>query len=346
MRVNRHIYWFSFYNLDAISARYRGKYILDFLNVNHEVSYDFVFPSYKLLPFLLFIRVYLCALFHSKKSTLIVVQKVCTNNLYASCLKILCKLRSGKVVYDIDDAEWTRYPPQNINYFVKNAYLCTVGSSLIETYCKQFNSNTVLITSPIIDHNIRKENRSDVFTIGWVGDYSDHRKSLEQYFFNALLKIDGDMKVVLLGLRTKEEKDSVEKIFSNKSNIHFEMPLNVDWLNEEAIYRTIKTFDLGISTLSDSEFDLAKSAFKVKQYLSCGVPVLSCNKSENRKFVINNFNGYLCDNSEEFYNYIVKIKEMDASEYNLMSYNCIQNTEIFGIKSYCELFMSNTNRMM
>ena len=35
-------------------------------------------------------------------------------------------------------------------------------------------------------------------------------------------------------------------------------------------------------------FNQAKSAFKAKQYLSCGIPVIASDVGENRKFVLNN----------------------------------------------------------
>ena len=340
---HRHIYWFSFYNLDSISGRYRGKYVLEYLNKYYNVTYSFVFPSYKLYLFFVFIKTFLAALFHLNKKSIIVIQKVCTNNSYAKSLKLLNKIRPSKIIYDIDDAEWTRYDPENLNYFIENSHACFVGSDVVYDYCKQRNPNVTLITSPIIDHHIYKTKKNLQFTIGWIGDYSDHKESLKANFFQAIYNINFSMKVVLLGIKNQEEKNSILIFFESKKNIQFEIPLILNWKNEKEIYTLISSFDVGISTLSNSEFDKGKSAFKLKQYLSCGIPVLSSNLGENSKFVNHGINGYLCENSADFYIYINHLKNLNNADYDLMCNNCKLNNDVFSMKTYCELFMLKSN---
>ena len=100
-----HIYWFAPFHLMSPSTRYRGNYPLQYLKKHHNQSYDFVYPDNSLKGLLHFIKIYLSALLFRKQNSLIVIQKVCTNRLYAKALKLLIRIHKKNTLYDIDDAE-------------------------------------------------------------------------------------------------------------------------------------------------------------------------------------------------------------------------------------------------
>ncbi len=144
-----------------------------------------------------------------------------------------------------------------------------------------------------------------------MGFFSAHRQSLYKYFLPALKLIDFDIKLKIIGITKKKHIDELNLYFSGFKNIALDLTQEINWLDEFEIYKHIRYFDVGISTLMDNELDLAKSAFKLKQYLSCGVPVLATSNGENKYFLNNGYNGFFCDSPSEFYKMIIYLNDLD-----------------------------------
>ncbi len=331
----QHIYWFAYFSIDEPSVRYRGKYALNLWQAQYGISSSFVYPSYKWRNILHFLRVYFEALCWRKKDSIIVFENIYTHRIYTFALKLLLFWQKKHSLYDIDDADYTRFPPDVIHHFMRNCEACSVGSQGILEYTKAFNSQVFLLTSPVIAHNFVKGKRNSLFTIGWIGYYSAHKESLKTLFFPALLDIDFPVKLVLLGV-AERYRNEVITFFSANKNIFLEMPKNIDWLAETAIYAQIQQFDVGISPLLKTEFNIAKSAFKQKQCLSCGVPVLATPLGENIRFLEAGKNGYFCENPADFQTGILRLKNMTEEEYQLLSQHARKSFETFSMAHYCE----------
>src|SRR5690606_1249031 len=119
--------------------------------------------------------------------------------------------------------------------------------------------------------------------------------NLTQLFFPALHDVKFPLTLKLLGVASENEVLEIKSFFKNNPFITVDAPLHLDWLNENTIYEIIQSFNLGVSPLLDNEFNRGKSAFKLKQCLSCGIPVLGSSVGENKTFLQDGFNGYLCD---------------------------------------------------
>lgn len=267
-------------------------------------------------------------------------QKIYTKGIYATALKFLLFFRPKHTLYDIDDAEHTRRPAQTIHYFMKRCSVCSAGSISLMDYIKQFNANVSLLTSPIIDHGVVKTALQKTITVGWIGYYGAHRQSLTQLFFPALDNINFPLKFKLLGVANKIEEQEIKSYFKNNKNISVETPLNLDWFDEQAIYETISTFDIGISPLIDNEFNRAKSAFKLKQCMSCGVPVLASSVGENPMFIQDGVNGYLCNNPDDYFQKLMLIKNAPNDSYAKLSMNAKRSFPTFSIDNYCTTFIN------
>ena len=133
-----HIYWFAPYNLTCPSTRYRGKYPLEYLKENSGIEYDFVIPDSSTKGIFHFIKVYFSILLFRKKNSLIVIQKICSNRIYANALKILIRISKKNTIYDLDDAEYYRQPVNTLHYFLRNCQYVQTGSSALLKYCLQF----------------------------------------------------------------------------------------------------------------------------------------------------------------------------------------------------------------
>ena len=334
------VYYFSFYNISSPTVRYRGKFPLDFLAKNYFIQSYLILPSYKLPTILLFIKAYFSALVFPKKDSLIIIQSVYTKSIYATALKFLVKIRGRRCFFDLDDADYLRYPPETIYYFLKNCKAATLGSTELVKNLSHLNKNTILLTCPIKDLNIVKQIKNQVLTIGWIGDFTKgHKESLLTTFFPSLINLPFKINLILLGVERKEEHLFLVEYFKTFDNVSVEIPANTDWLNEVAIQQKIATFDIGIATLLDDEFNRSKSAFKLKQCLNNGVPVLSSNIAENNRFIETGKNGYLCETPTEFRQRIIEFNAMNVGEYKLFSNSARASIHKFDLKHFCENMM-------
>lgn len=335
-----HIYWFSYFNLDEPSVRYRAKFPLQHLKDKHGITFSIVYPGYGFQNLSNFILTFFSALFFRKSNSIIVFQKIYTWGIYATALKLLLFFRPQHTLYDIDDAEHTRRPAQTIHHFMKRCSACSAGSKSLVDYSRQFNQNVFLLTSPVIDHGLTKETLEKTFTVGWVGYYGAHKQSLTELFFPALYDIDFPIKLKLLGVANKQEGQQIKAHFKDYKNISVETPLCLDWLNEHSIYEIIATFDIGVSPLLDTEFNRGKSAFKLKQCLSCGVPVLGSSVGENKVFLQDGVNGYLCDNPKDYFQKLTSLKNSQNGSYTKLCLNAKKSFPTFSIDNYCTIFIN------
>jgi glycosyltransferase involved in cell wall biosynthesis len=346
----KHIYWFSHYNLDAPSTRYRAKYALEYLAEEKGISYSFVTPGYGINNIIRFISVYFSVLFFRKKNSLIVFQRIYTDGLYAKALKLLLLIRRKNTLDDLDDAEYLYHSDKTIKFFMKNCGACSVGSESLKDYTLKFNTNTYIYTSPIIPHNKIKKQKNGLLTIGWIGFYNtdekfeeSHKKNISHLFLPALLEIEFDVKFVVLGITLEKDKNELTRFYAGNKNIQLEIPLFINWRDEFTIYERITAFDIGISPLLDNEGNRAKSAFKLKQYFSCGVPAMGSSVGENSKFLHHGITGFICDTHTEYADTIRKIKQMNSTEYNGLSERALASVEQFSLDQYCLQLINTYN---
>ena len=335
------IYWFAFYNPDSPSVRYRAQYPLDYLKNNYGISFYLVIPSYKTSRILKFIWAYFSALLFRKPNSLIVIQRLNSNFIYANLLRLLIKIQKTNTVYDLDDAIYLENPPRTIFYYIKNCSALSVGSNELYKSLSKFNKNIHINTSPTPNLDISKKHKNSVLTIGWIGEFGGgHKESLTRYFFPALKELPFKIKLVLLGVVDASEYEFLTGYFKNVDSVLLEMPQDIPWKDERYIQECIAEFDIGVATLLDTEIQRSKSGFKAKQYLNNGVPVLSPDIPENNCFVKHGYNGFLCPAPSDYRDRIIEISEMSQERYAALSSNCRQSIRHFDLAKYCSDFQS------
>lgn len=286
-----------------------------------------------------FMAAYLRVLLFRKRGSVIVFQKLHTNRWYVRALKVLLRLRPKATIYDTDDADYLRFPVNTIHHFATNCTVCTVGSRALQDYFKGLNSRTMLLTSPVIQHANRKSIRAAVFTVGWIGYWCDHRDSLMELVFPALRALSFPLKLVLIGVTDANAVKELETYFAGRPHITLDCPLDIDWLDEEGIYQRIASLDAGIAPLLDTEMNRAKSAFKAKQYLSCGVPVLGSAVGENKTFIRHGTNGFICKNAAEYGSRLSDLANMPVEKYVVLSRGACATETCFSMIHYCRQFL-------
>lgn len=345
----RYVYAFCFFSPLSASIRYRILHVLAELEITHGIKYSIVHPGYSFKNMLHFLKTYLSALLFREKNSVIIFQKIHADNLYVKALKFLARAQKKNTLYDTDDADYLRFPTENIHFFMRTCADCAVGSEHLQNYVRQYNKNVAMITSPVLTHNKLKQELNDTLTIGWVGEYNSnggdipdysHVVSLNTLVFPAVKKLGFRCDLVLLGVVNQESAEAIRQYFASNPNIRVITPQNIDWLDENNTYEQISRFDIGVSPLTDHEFNHAKSAFKLKQYLSAGVPVLASPIGENKTFLEEGKNGFPCSTSEDFYQNILRIKSLNKEDYFAMSDHAKNSFEKFSVKKYCEDFLA------
>ncbi|MFN3530336.1 MAG: glycosyltransferase [Bacteroidia bacterium] len=335
----KHIYWFAYHNADEASVRYRAIYPLQRMQEKHNISFDFVYPSYHWANVRHFIRVYVSVLFFRKRQSVIVYQKLFNKGPYTQLLRFLLFVRPSCSFYDIDDAEYLRRPDETILYFAKRTTACLGGSTALVEYLLRLNSRAYLLGSPVMRHHWLGQQQTGALCLGWIGYYGAHRENLEQLLFPALKRLPFPVRLKLLGVQSQSELDALSKSFSPFPHIVIEAPLNLNWHNEASIYQHISSFDLGLAPLLDTPFNQAKSAFKLKQCLSCGIPVLASPVGENSRLLQDGINGYLCADEEAFYQKLVRFKKLTPEQNKQMQLNARASLAHFSLDHYCQQWL-------
>lgn len=336
----KHIYWFAYFDASEPSVRYRAKYPLQLLHQQNQITYDLVEPGYRLSIIFRFAKCYLEVLLNRKRDSVIVFEKIRTRRSYAALLKLLLKIHPDRTVYDIDDADYLKFPPQTIEYFAKNCSLCTVGSHTLAAFMKKYNRSVEIVTSPVVSHKYIKQQRNAVFTVGWIGYYNAHRESLLQLLFPAVAQLCFPVRLVLMGVTKPAHINEIEDYFAAFPLVTLTMPQNIDWHNEENVYQQVSTFDVGVAPLLDTEVNRAKSAFKLKQYLSCGVPALASATGENERFLHQGTNGFICNTVAEYTDRITQFAAMSGAEYAALSENARNSSSSFSMQLFCDRLLS------
>lgn len=335
----KHIYWFAYYNSDSPSVRYRCMMPLAWMKENKNISFDIVYPGYRWKEIRNFITVYFEILFAGKIESIIVIQKVHTNKIYGRLLKLLVRLKIRNVIYDIDDADYLKYDPHVIHFFMRNCTSCFCGSNAIMQYNGRYNINNVLLTSPVPYSNKIKGNKNALFTVGWIGFYNAHRESFVQFIFEALKQIHFPVQLIILGVVKEVHSKEIKDAFRAQSNIQIKIPIDINWNDDSRIQSMIAEFDAGLAPLTDTPVNASKSAFKMKQYLSCGVPVLASPVGENAFFLQDKVNGFYCSTIEEFVLNLKLLNDMKNEDYRKLSINALQSSKSFTMESYCNNFL-------
>lgn len=344
MRSFQHIYWFAPYNLTCPSTRYRGLMPLEQLK-KKGVSYDFFYPQASLRAYFHFLYLVISIAFFRKENSLLVIQKVCSVRMYGRVLQWLVRRSPLATLYDLDDAEYYRQPTISLHFFLQSCQWIQVGSHALADYARQFNDQVFLNTSPVPLQAITKKSKNDCLTLGWVGDFGNgkaiskafaHKTSLFQLLFPVLKELDFPVKLVLLGVKRLEDIPLIKHYFEGCPHVQLEIPTALDWTNDTWLYSYITQFDLGLSPLVAHPFNEAKSAFKAKQYLACGVPVIGSAVGENAAFVQQGYNGWLCSSPKEWKAALDYFQELGAEDYATYVEHALRDRDRFSLLNYTQ----------
>lgn len=247
-------------------------------------------------------------LFYSLFFRIVFIQKV----LLHPFLILFLKLTGKKIIFDFDDAIYTvsefvkdeksnfqlNLSQKLFNNIVKRSDLILLENEQAKSIVEKLNSNILLFTGPIETERYKPSPKPEASTattvIGWIGSPSttEYLNSLENVF-RRLVKELLNFEVVLIGA-----DESMLK-FRNESWVKFKK-----W-NLETETLNLQSFDIGIMPLVDDEWSRGKGGYKLLQYMSLGIPSVASPVGINSQLIINDIDGYLADNEDEWFDKLV-----------------------------------------
>ena len=177
-------------------------------------------------------------------------------------------------VYDFDDAIFHNYDQhelrvvrwglgQKIARIIQGARAITAGSPYIQAYARKYNPNVYDIPTVVDTQRYQPRTTSpkaNLFTVGWMGSPSSsrHMDTIARPLARISKQIPTQM--IAVGARSHTFKD-----------VNFEVR---PWAEEREI-RDLQSFDVGVMPMADIPFTRGKCAFKLIQYMACGLPVIA-----------------------------------------------------------------------
>lgn len=235
----------------------------------------------------------------------IVIEKELFPYLPAIAEKLLSSF-GKKYVVDYDDAIFHNYdlhPNKVLRFFLKNKIdtvmrlsgAVIAGNEYLAELARKSGAKNISIIPTVIDierYTVKPKDSEPKTVIGWIGSPSTFKyvKQLFPVFEKLAQQYDFELQIV--GAKSND-KPSFPIVF-------------IDW-SEETEVASIQNFDIGIMPLEDTLWEKGKCAYKLIQYMACGLPVVASPVGMNVQVVAEGVNGFLADNEQKWQEFLERL---------------------------------------
>lgn len=212
-------------------------------------------------------------------------------------------------IYDFDDAFYLRYRDGNLGALqillgrkfdsvMRGAAAITAGNKNLAAYAQTLNKNVTVLPSVVDTANFSPGVRPDnpVFTVGWIGS-----PSTAPYLESV---------VAPLHMLSREQALRLIVIGGKAPQIENVEVIEIPW-SEDSEVDLINTFDVGLMPLPNDEWARGKCAFKLVQYMACGVPVVASRVGANIDLVTSEC-GFLAETDEQWFEALRKLRDQPS----------------------------------
>lgn len=182
-------------------------------------------------------------------------------------------------IYDFDDAFYLKYQSGRLGIMrpvlgrkfdavMENAAAITAGNNVLAEYARKINPNTHPLPTVVDTERYVPTtcSPSSVFTVGWIGSPSTAPYLNELVDPLCLLGRECHVRLVVIGGKAPSIPDVTV--------------VEVQW-SEQTEISMINTFDVGVMPLPNNNWTKGKCAFKLIQYMACGIPVIASRVGAN-----------------------------------------------------------------
>lgn len=209
-------------------------------------------------------------------------------------------------VYDFDDAFYLKYAfrgglqgrllGRKFEQFIAGAAVVAAGNQVLKAHAGQFNGD-VRIVPTVVDHRrylpAFGSRGKGYLNVGWIGSPSSIRCLKVVAEPLAQLALSGPVRLTVVG-GVAPEIPGVDVV-------------NLPW-SEDTEVDLIRSFDVGIMPLEDEPWTRGKCAFKLIQYMACGVPAIGSPVGANVE-VIGNDAGLLAEGDAQWLAALQRIRD-------------------------------------
>lgn len=194
--------------------------------------------------------------------------------------------------YDMHPHPWVRkILGRKIDFVMRNAACVIAGNSYLAERAKNAGAKKVVVIPTVVDENryAALEKKNPIPVIGWLGSPTTlkYLKTLQPVLEKLAASHAFELRIVggnaSIGLSRNE--------------------IVVDW-SEDTESMQVAQFDVGLMPLVDSPWEKGKCAFKLIQYLACGVPAIASNVGMNGEVIRHGENGFLVENEADWEKYL------------------------------------------
>jgi len=204
-------------------------------------------------------------------------------------------------VLDYDDAVF-HYYDQHRNYLVnkllagkhraliQGAALVVTGNEYLAEFARQAGARYAELVPTVIDLAgyplpSRKRINTDVpLCVGWIGQRATASFLTPHVPLFERLSANGLARFVAIGIDAQS----------------LGLPMaSIPW-TEQSEVAAISRLDIGIMPLVDEPFERGKCAYKLIQYMACGLPVVASPVGVNRQIIEHGVNGFLAETPEQW----------------------------------------------
>ena len=163
-----------------------------------------------------------------------------------------------------------------------------VGNDYLAERAKKAGVKSVILLPTVIDP--KRYRKKEVYSsgkvwIGWIGSPSTLKyvKAIKQELEEVCREANAGLLLV-----------------NGNEGFSFQGDLNMIPWSEAGEVEAILQMDIGIMPLPDNEWERGKCAYKLIQYMACGLPVVASPVGMNKEVVRNGENGFLAEGSAEW----------------------------------------------
>lgn len=189
------------------------------------------------------------------------------------------RLLGRRLVYHLDDALYTVAPERRIAQRCRHADLVLTGNAEIAAFARSAGGRVERLDGWVETSRYRPKRHSvrTPVIIGYTGSLPEHHVVP---IAAALREVCGDGRArVRVVSRDPFSVPALEGL--------------LDWerWSAEREFSLFEDFDIGVMPLEDNEYNRAKEAYKIKEYMAAGLPVVCSPVGHNRVVVEDGVNG-------------------------------------------------------
>ncbi|SNS74784.1 Glycosyltransferase involved in cell wall bisynthesis [Belliella buryatensis] len=245
-------------------------------------------------------------LFTASKYDHIIIEKELFPFLPAWAEYLLSKTANGYLV-DYDDAVFHNYDRSpnafvrstmgnKIDHVIKRARVVLVGNKYLQERAERAGARQIVHLPTVIDshrYNSVPKEENTLPIIGWIGSPTTLKYLKE--ILPTLEEVNKKSPFVLMVVN------------DNRTELTYSGQLELRAWSEETEVSSIQQMDIGIMPLEDSPWERGKCAYKLIQYMACGLPVVASPIGMNTEVVKHEENGFLATTDQEWIESLTKL---------------------------------------